>query len=147
MHDWEHEIEELSSVVGKTPTDIWQVGDDELYMKFSDGYILKLYHSQDCCESVEIDDVSGDWHDLIGKPLIVAESRTSEESPNPKSNDDYWDESNTWTFYTFRGNGGSVDMRWHGSSNGYYSEEVRACLFAPAVAQKRNLNPPTEQST
>lgn len=143
MYDWDHAIEDLSAVIGKTPTAIWQVDNDELFIKFSDGHVLKMCHDQDCCESVVIDDITGDWSDLIGKPLLVADVRASEENPRLETDDDCWDYSNTWTFYSFRGNGGSVDVRWHGSSNGYYSEQVDAYLFAPSVAEKRNINPPS----
>ena len=109
-----------TKIVGKTPTSIHQTT-DEITFNFTDGSQCKFFHIQDCCETVEIEDVNGDWQDLIGNPLLVADERVSEDVP-PRS--ECWDVSNTWTFYTFRGVGGSVDVRWHGSSNGYYSESV-----------------------
>ena len=92
--------------------------DDEIVMVTGDGLEVTFYHEQDCCESVTIEDVNGDWEDLLGVPLLVAEVRT--EKPDIA---DEW-ESVTYTFYTFRTIKGSVDVRWCGSSNGYYSETV-----------------------
>jgi len=81
---------------------------------------VKLHHHQDCCESVVIDDINGDFEDLNRTILLVAEERVSDE---PEEGDKAYD-SDTWTFYTFRSLKGSVDVKWHGSSNGYYSESV-----------------------
>lgn len=91
--------------------------EDEITFFFEDGSEYKFYHRQDCCESVVITDVNGDWDDLIGTPLLVAEERTDSRTTS-------WGMSNTFTFYTFRTVKGSVDVRWNGQSNGYYSESV-----------------------
>ena len=81
-----------------------------------------FYHCQNCCEGVSIEDIVGDLSDLEGSPIIRAEERT--ESGDVK-NDDGWDYgTETWTFYEFATNKGSVTVRWYGSSNGYYSESV-----------------------
>ena len=92
---------------------------------------LNVYRSLKNIYAQVIDDVNGDWLSLIGHPLLVADKRESGESEHEKSDGDFWGDSNTWTFYTFRGVGGSVDVRWHGSSNGYYSEGVDFSLDDP----------------
>lgn len=112
-------MNKINLIVGKIPTQINQ-SNDEIVFVFSDGSQGRFYHEQDCCETVVIDDVNGSWGDLIGTPLLVADERISHEDLKGR---EYYD-SITWTFYTFRSVKGSVDVRWHGSSNGYYSEKV-----------------------
>lgn len=114
---------EFSGLKGETLTKVEQVGDDVIRFELSDGRAFQLHHSQDCCESVVIESVVGDLSDLIGTPILLAEEASSEKTPEGASTD-HCDESNTWTFYKLRTIKGSVDIRWHGSSNGYYSERV-----------------------
>jgi len=102
---------------------------DELIFHCDNGEKYKMYHSQDCCENVTIDDICGDLDDLIGVPIIIAEEVTNEEFTNSFENkfkDDNYNkpESYTWTFYKFATIKGYVDIRWYGESNGYYSESV-----------------------
>ena len=94
----------------------------EVTFRTDDGEIYILYHDQDCCESVTVDDICGDIDDLIGSPLVEAEEVTSSENPEgvEKKNQD----SFTWTFYKLGTAKGSVTIRWYGESNGYYSESV-----------------------
>lgn len=121
----------IEQIIGKTPTQVVQT-EDLIEMHFSDGSVASWFHSQECCESVVIGDVTGDWADLIGHPILVAEERESDDHDGSAPDGlPRGDESNTWTFYTFRNIGGSVDVRWHGSSNGYYSESVYFSLSEP----------------
>jgi hypothetical protein len=116
-------------LVGRTLTSIEGAtkGSECITMKSEDGRSYLMYHEQDCCERVEVEDVCGEVEDLIGSPIVMAESvsNSSEEDgeaagERPDGADDCW----TWTFYKFATNKGSVTVRWFGTSNGYYSERV-----------------------
>lgn len=90
---------------------------DVIIFTADNGDIYHMYHSQDCCEHVVVEDIVGDLQDLVGTPILAA----SEDSNRGSSE---LHESETWTYYRFRTIKGSVSIRWHGSSNGYYSESV-----------------------
>ena len=117
----------ISDLLGKTLIEIRQVDDDgdELWFITDNGEVYRMYHSQDCCESVTIDDISGNLGDLLNNPILLAEESTSEHdnSDNEDNNEDYGD-SQTWTFYRLATVKGYVDIKWYGESNGYYSESV-----------------------
>lgn len=124
---------DFSFLKGKTITSIegLEKGSGRVVFKTACGLICKMYHNQDCCESVEIDDVCGDIADLIGSPILVVEENTSNDNPsdviadNPLYDDMLeYQESFTWTFYKLATRKGYVDIRWYGESNGYYSESV-----------------------
>lgn len=116
---------QFSDLVGKTLKNVYQshdnkYGDDEIVFVTDDDKTYRLYHSQDCCESVNIEDIVGDLKDLVDTPILDAEEASnSEDDPG-----DRYAESYTWTYYKLRTIKGSVDIRWFGSSNGYYSERV-----------------------
>lgn len=113
----------ITALMGKKIIKVVNNGDFYLYVKDSTVKFFKFYHNQDCCESVFLEDVVGDLDDLIGSPIIKAEVRTSTEE-TPIDPEDYLDDSNTWTFFELATVKGSVTLRWWGSSNGYYSEDV-----------------------
>lgn len=113
-------------LAGKTITQISgaETGSDEIYFKCSDGTEYKMFHSQDCCESVQIEDIIGDPEDILNSKILRAdESSSYNEDPEGYQRDSS-DESFTWTFYNLATKKGHVTIRWYGSSNGYYSESV-----------------------
>lgn len=112
----------ISSFVGKV-FDKVVVRDDEIDFH-EGGDVYRMFHDQDCCESVSIEDFNGDAEDLVGVPIMLAEESTSDVDPTDEGRDKDKYDSNTWTFYRFRTIKGTVSIRWYGTSNGYYSESV-----------------------
>ena len=109
---------DIKEMQGKTFGIVFEDGEKLVFENDTERYIF--YHFQSCCESVYIESISGDLNDLIGVPLLLAEEVSSDdEGPLNEYEDSY-----TWTFYKFATIKGYVDVRWYGSSNGYYSESV-----------------------
>lgn len=106
--------------------------DNEDYLLFftSNGERYLMYHEQDCCESVYIEDICGDLDDLLNVEIVEAE----EVSNNTETKGG--DFSQTWTFYKLRSKNGVVTIRWYGESNGYYSEDVNFILLSDKVGKK-----------
>jgi hypothetical protein len=119
---------DVSILLGKTLISLKNLG-DELVFKTTDGEIYRMVHYQNCCERVYIDDICGDLNDLVGEPITYAEECSNVDLPAKSK----WDDSYTWTFYKFATRKGWVDIRWYGSSNGYYSESVSFCKELPNV--------------
>ena len=102
------------------------VGSDALVFVTDHGVRFTFGHLQDCCETVEINDIVGDLQDLVGEPLLRAEETSGADGP--AFEDPEYPESYTWTFYKFATRKGYVDVRWLGESNGWYSERVDLCV-------------------
>ncbi len=116
--DWQASAK-IESMVGKIFTSVrGGVGSGEMVFENATERFV-FFHSQDCCESVDINDIVGDLEDLVGEPLLIAEQVSGATEPDVEHYESY-----TYTFYKFATRKGYVDVRWLGESNGYYSEGV-----------------------
>ena len=100
---------DISELIGQTVWEITQTDDMMIFVTTAAKYTL--FHSQDCCEGVYIEDVSGDTNDLLFSPLTLAECVTEDNASA---------ECGQWTFYKFATIRGYVTVRWYG----YYSVDV-----------------------
>ncbi len=114
-------VKTFDELLGRTLYKV-EASDEELTLYLTETNYVRFYHQQDCCESVYIEDICGDLQDLVGAPLLIAEE-VSDDAYEEENTPEY-SESHTWTFYKFATRKGYVDVRWFGTSNGYYSEGV-----------------------
>lgn len=113
----------FSNLLGLTLTSIdGKIGDETLTFETAEGRRFHLHYYPDCCASCSLNEVHGDFADLIGSPIVQAEEVCSGQGGGEKPSEyaDSW----TWTFYKLSTVKGSVTLRWLGESNGYYSESV-----------------------
>lgn len=111
---------DFSALLGKTLMDMsGSEGEDTIHFRTSDGKHYEMYHDQDCCEHVYIEEIIGSRSDILNSPLVVADERTHDGDPQSE-----YDESCTWTFYHLCTVNGCITIRWYGTSNGYYSKSV-----------------------
>lgn len=114
-------LSSLSGEIVKTVTG-GEKGDYEMIITFESGKAIKVYHEQDCCEMVYIEDEESD--DIVGGFVHFA-GFVSGEGGYFDGDEDY---SHTWSFLKIDTSKGSIWQRWLGESNGYYSEEVDVIL-------------------
>ena len=113
---WQDTHVDVNDMLGKTFSNVTS---DENTVTFSNDEVrYVLYHDQDCCETVGVEDITGDLEDLVGWPMLIA--REDSNADGPELNE----ESYTWSFYNFATFKGYVTIRFLGVSNGYYSEVV-----------------------
>ena len=111
----------LEQLQGMTITAVVYDEQNESLLIHLNTHVLEMIHHQDCCETVYLADVVGSFEDLIGYPLLeVSESIVSIPT-------EY--ESATASYYNFKTVKASVQLRWVGESNGYYSETIDCFLY------------------
>lgn len=112
---------QIKELIGRTITRIVNEGSVlKFYMKTGPHVIM--YHEQDCCEDVRIEDICGDLEDLLDTPILRAEERYH-------SKKEKYGDLSEWTFYEVATIKGSVTIRWYGESNGYYSTAISIEYF------------------
>ncbi len=112
---------DISCLKGKILTKVQNIENREIIFYTEDGEEIKMYHEQDCCEDVFLEDICGEWEDIIGEEIVSAYETTNRDDFPPLDKED---ESYLWTFYHITTFSGAVSLRWYGTSNGYYSESV-----------------------
>ena len=119
---------EFSTLVGEVLISIsgCRTGGDEVIFTTASGRSFRMHHEQDCCESVQLEEIIGDPVILLNLPITLARVDTNENPPNERQGVDWrrGEEGGTWTFYNIGTARGTVTLRWLGTSNGYYSESV-----------------------
>ena len=93
---------------------------NQILLTTKNGRTVRVYHHQECCETVRIRDTEGDWHDLIGKVIVETSYSQSKDVDPPSGDPESW----TLTELKFRVDDSTVINRWIGESNGAYSESV-----------------------
>lgn len=114
----------FEAMIGKVMNHVIKTDYELIFRCVDGGDKFRFYHAQDCCERVWIDDICGELEDLCGSPLLEAESVGNPDPEKFSEEIGEYEDSITWTFYKFSTAKGSVTVRWCGTSNGYYSEEV-----------------------
>ena len=118
-------MDKFEDLLGMVLVNVENVDNEELIFTLNTGEKCKLWHMQDCCENVLIEDICGDLKDLIGSPILMAEEVIQDdENPEGVAPPNWQDDSYRWTFYKLATINGYVTIRWYGESNGYYSVNV-----------------------
>ena len=111
----------FETLVGETLTSLEMQG-DVLVFTCESGKVFEMGYIPDCCASCYLESGLEDAKDLVGQKLERAMVDSSYTTPEDYKHEWSEPESQTWTFYTLRTNKGTAQLRWFGSSNGYYSE-------------------------
>lgn len=133
----------FADLLGKVITKIENIKDRALVFYVENEYgndkedkIFYMSHSQQCCEDVYIESITGDIDDLIGSPILraaeaVSIMELSQEKIEALDSETDNHEKMLWTFYKLSTIKGYVDIRWQGNSNGYYSVSVDFACVTP----------------
>ena len=112
----------LKPLLGEIITNIEGASSDKTYVVFSlaNGKRFGMSHRQDCCEYVAVHSVVGELQNIIDSPVLSA----LEIEGDPAGVEYSGSESHTFTTFRITTAKGTVEIRWLGESNGYYSENV-----------------------
>jgi len=92
-------------------------GGEEVIFKTKSGRTFKMYHDQDCCETVNIVRCIGAYLGTVGVEVLSAEERIESDVPASES-------ATRTTFVINKDSYSKIVIEWLGESNGYYSESV-----------------------
>ena len=75
------EVDIVRMAAGVTKSAVQLNDPQRVRFEVDDGTAFELYHSQDCCESVVVESIVGDFADLVGTPILLAEEAQSDQTP------------------------------------------------------------------
>lgn len=111
----------LENLVGATILSINTKHNYDFLVLETDKGTMRFYHEQDCCESVWLEDGLEDLEKMVGEKILHAEVVVKWNEGSPL---DEYDESYTWTYYKISTLHHDCTLRFYGTSNGYYSEDI-----------------------
>ena len=108
---------QISELLGYTLSAV-EHNQDWDYITFTrtDGVQVKMYHKQECCEHVWVEEIHGDLQALVGYPLTTAEVYT-------RDGHNQYGNNQMFTFYRIGNERHLATIRWCGESH-YYSIDV-----------------------
>ena len=74
-----YEKQSINILLGKVLVSVENCANEEIVFKTDTGSKFKMYHDQDCCESVTVEDICGELSDLVGSPITLAEEVSSKD--------------------------------------------------------------------
>lgn len=92
---------------------------DRIYFYCESGDVYEMYHNQDCCEDVRLEEGKEDLDKLLGEEILTAEVSTNDNGLDSVSYG-----KQLWTYYKFTTPKGYIDLRWFGESDGNYAVGV-----------------------
>jgi Fe-S cluster biogenesis protein NfuA len=125
---------DVEEMLGQTFKKVYADGESVTFENDEVKYVL--YHDQDCCEHVYIEELIGDLEDLENWPLLISYEESNQDYSRPVN----VNESYTWTFYQFATYKGNVTVRFLGTSNGYYSERVTCKKIIKNTFDKKEID-------
>jgi|688.fasta_scaffold731777_1 hypothetical protein len=112
----------IEALIGKTVESLnITVGEERATIVVDGGIVAEWFYLQDCCATCTISQVDGDPESLIGGVIHAAYIT--------RSTGDTSYGTETWTFIHVRATTGDVCFRFHGESNGYYSEDINCRII------------------
>ena len=116
---------DVRDMKGKTIVDIELLPSpdyiEEIIFTCDDFIQYRMFHRQECCEDVYVEDILGNLNNLKKYPIIMAEVVTEEMTPNEEDLE-IVSTYEQWTFYKFATAKGYVTIRWYGASDAYSVE-------------------------
>ena len=114
-------MEFLEEIIGKKIVLVegLEIDSEDVIFHLENGDKWKMYHDQCCCENVWLEDINGNVDNILNSEVLRFDEKC--ENDYEAEEDDM---SGTYTFYTIATTKGYLDLRWHGTSNGNYSERV-----------------------